>query len=146
MRCPECKTELIPGDLKEFETLLEHVSDPNQEEYPPRPTCVCPNRCFGEKQFFDTDGGSYGGSFSIHEKYYSALDSFDRKIAIGSYMHSLGMGFWRYRKKVNSLRIEGENDIPSFLTMISTWLKCCYLKSWFTRKRRQKLYDKIRVT
>ena len=136
MRCPICKTELAPGEPKEYETLMEHVSDPNKKSYPLRSTYLCPNKCFEEEQFFDTNGSSYSRSFRMHEKYYSALDSFDRKVAIGAYMSSLGCGFWRYRRKILNLKIEGENDIPPFLTMVATWVKCWYLRSWFTRKRR----------
>ena len=145
MRCPKCKSNLIPGKLQRFETLVEYVSDPNQEEYPLRPTNICPNKCFGEEQFFDLDGASYGGSFGRAEKYHSALDSFDREVNIGAYMHGLGSGFRYHRNKIRSLKIDGENDIPSLWSMIAMWIKICYLRSWFTRKRRQELFERIRA-
>ena len=41
--CPLCGSKLIEGPLRSYETLLEHVSDPNEEDIPPRPTLICGN-------------------------------------------------------------------------------------------------------
>ncbi len=43
MRCPKCGGKLVQGPSLEFETLAEHIWDPNKEEYPPRPTFWCKN-------------------------------------------------------------------------------------------------------
>lgn len=59
--CPKCKRDLVAGDLQRFETLVEHVSDPNAFMYrepPLRPTLVCPNRCYGAS-FWDHCGDAY---------------------------------------------------------------------------------------
>ena len=58
MLCPFCKKKLIPGKLKSYETLVEHVCDPNNEEVVLRPTYVC--TCSFSKNFFwDTEGDFY---------------------------------------------------------------------------------------
>jgi len=41
--CPFCKTQLIRGENKEYETGIEHVFNPNQEHFPVRSTWVCDN-------------------------------------------------------------------------------------------------------
>jgi len=43
-RCPLCKKPLLAGKMKRYETLIEHVMNPNQEEHPERPTLVCANK------------------------------------------------------------------------------------------------------
>ena len=37
MRCAICKAELVQTEDRRFETLCEHVSGSNQEQYPLRP-------------------------------------------------------------------------------------------------------------
>lgn len=44
MICRVCKTELVKGEEKCFETLCDHVSDPNGVYRPMRPTFECPNK------------------------------------------------------------------------------------------------------
>lgn len=41
MKCPFCNKELNIGEDKEYETLLDHVLNPNQESFPLRPTYFC---------------------------------------------------------------------------------------------------------
>jgi len=50
MRCPKCKATLVKGKPKRYETLLEHVSDPNQKLLL-RPTYICLGKCLGANQF-----------------------------------------------------------------------------------------------
>lgn len=63
MKCPFCKTELINGEEKKYDTSADHAFDPNYEyERPLRPTFVCPNYncpCEGKK-FWDEWGDFYG--------------------------------------------------------------------------------------
>ena len=64
MKCPICKSILYQDEWKEYETLLEHVSDPNIEKYPLRPTYKCPNPvciAFGIG-YWGIMGGHYGGN------------------------------------------------------------------------------------
>lgn len=57
MRCSICKTELVRGEDKVYETLEDHVSDPNQEDLPLRATYVCPNMvCDHGDSFWGPDG------------------------------------------------------------------------------------------
>lgn len=121
MRCPKCKATLVKGKLKRYETLLEHVSDPNQDKHPLRETHACPNKCFGNKQFFGYEGGSYGGK-DWNEKYFSALDSIDREINISVYLDMHG----KYRHSIACLkriRIKGEKDIPPRWTLRFYWIR-----------------------
>jgi hypothetical protein len=59
MKCPCCKTKLINGDLKKFQTLTEHVCDPNQTNFPLRQTYICEDKnCVSHKyDMFWNDGG-----------------------------------------------------------------------------------------
>lgn len=59
MRCPHCGQALIRGPLREYETLCEHVEDPNREEYPLRPTFVCPAGDACMAGYWDRDGDFY---------------------------------------------------------------------------------------
>jgi hypothetical protein len=58
MFCPACKSKLVLGGLKKYETLLDHVSDPNGESEPAH-TFICVNpECEVSKRdcFWDTMG------------------------------------------------------------------------------------------
>lgn len=74
MRCPKCDTELVDGGYREFETLSDHVGNPNALSHPPRSTLVCPNKCFGDRQFFDIYGDFYGGNFGEYAAYGNARE------------------------------------------------------------------------
>ncbi len=52
MKCPHCKTELIKGEAKAYETLCEHVENPNDTTIRLRATYFCPNRCGGKDAFY----------------------------------------------------------------------------------------------
>lgn len=123
MRCPKCKATLVYDGKKEYETLLEHVDNPNQEKFPLRDTHVCPNRCFGKEQFFGYEGASYGGNVFAEIKYYSALDSLSREIEIDIHIKML-YGIYRHHVSVlKKLIIEGERDIPPRWAWRLYWLK-----------------------
>ena len=71
MRCSICKTELVPGEKKKYETLSDHVSQPNAIDYPLRSTFVCPNMdCELGDSFWGPDGDFYT---SIRLKEYDEL-------------------------------------------------------------------------
>lgn len=79
--CPVCMEPLLTGGKKQFETLDEHVSDPNKEEYPERPVKVCVNpECKVQHgdYFFADMGSIYGGSDFFNSGIpYNAYGSWD---------------------------------------------------------------------
>jgi len=94
MFCPKCHKELISGEDKEFETLSEHVCDPNQESFPLRATWICVNKnCPVSKEnvFWDDNGEyySWGGLIKFDNDLYSAYPSFARKMDIEIYKKGL---------------------------------------------------------
>ena len=79
MQCPACHAELVPGDPEKYQTLNEHVSDPNGE-CPPRATCRCPKATTGDAfcpmiGFWDPDGDYYGGFICRIPDHSEALGS-----------------------------------------------------------------------
>ena len=84
MKCPYCKSELIEGEYKEFETLCDHVCDPNAESYPLRITYVCSGKCKQSNNRFWDDYGDMYGEFPTREEYatkmvHEAIDSRSRE-------------------------------------------------------------------
>lgn len=87
MKCPFCKRDLIHGKSRLYETLSEHVCDPNGEDGDPgeRPTWEC--TCEHSKRidaFWDDLGDIYVGNHREDSNYFvqyeSAIDSTARKI------------------------------------------------------------------
>ena len=62
MKCPFCGCFLLEGEQKRYETLCEHVSNPNQEYYPLRDTWVC-NCEKSHNSFWDWYGDFYPDHF-----------------------------------------------------------------------------------
>lgn len=63
MLCPCCKSEIIIGSEKRYQTLDEHVCSPNDDS-PMRLTLICSEpSCItrGHDVFWDADGDMYGG-------------------------------------------------------------------------------------
>lgn len=63
-KCPECGKNLKNGPMREFETLSDHVLDPNEEIHPrfPRKTWVCRNffcNAFRRGFWSQVEGGWY---------------------------------------------------------------------------------------
>jgi len=81
--CPLCRSQLIVGPDYRYETLGEHVCDPNGAR-PSRPTLVCPNQsCQASwaKIFWSTDGeGPYHTNF---DENYAWIDG--NPLPFGSY-------------------------------------------------------------
>lgn len=74
MKCPKCKTKLIEGEQKQYETLDEHVFNPNKEDYPLRPTYICTNKnCEISKAGFYGIWGGFYGTITVDSKYWRAL-------------------------------------------------------------------------
>jgi hypothetical protein len=80
LKCPYCKKELIKGEQKRYETLGEHVFNPNMREHPLRDTFVC--TCEKSQGMYWDDWGDY-----YSKKYRS-----DCKEAINS-------GSWKCEKR-----------------------------------------------
>ena len=63
MHCPKCGTLLVEFSQGKYETLGDHVSDPNGEyELPLRPMYTCINGCLPKASFYGMFGGWYSGS------------------------------------------------------------------------------------
>jgi len=77
MRCPFCGTSLKDGPLREYETLADHVSNPNAESYSLRLTFTC-GCAQSEKVFWDWHGDVY---------VYAGGGDWGTKDAIGSSAH-----------------------------------------------------------
>ena len=75
MLCPSCKTALVPGERRCYETLSHHVCSPN-DPCPEDETVVCPNvecKANKDKVFWAHDGeGPYNTSFG--DKGYNWID------------------------------------------------------------------------
>jgi hypothetical protein len=80
MRCPACKKELVSGEPRRYETLLEHGMDPNGDwgERPLRPIFICTTTgCEFNSQdkdkpiYWDPKGGLYGSYFRSRTKHCS---------------------------------------------------------------------------
>lgn len=94
MKCPKCHQELIKGEDQRFETLSDHVSDPNNHNHPLRPTFICNNsECPASKEelFWDEYGEMYGWerTFKFDNNIYSAYPSFARRMDIEIYKKGL---------------------------------------------------------
>lgn len=64
MKCPFCKRELVRGEDRRYETLCDHVDNPNRNEYPLRPTYVC--ECDeANGLYWDQEGGTYITDHSV---------------------------------------------------------------------------------
>lgn len=93
MHCPKCRTLLIKGKDREFETLSDHVCDPNKEHYPLRPTWICNNvkcECSEDDIFWEEMGDYYGNcKIKFDNDLHSAYPSFSRKMDIEIYKKGL---------------------------------------------------------
>jgi hypothetical protein len=109
MKCPKCYVKLSEGKQQEFETLCDHVCDPNNEEgLPKRPTFICTNEkciCSKIEIFWDEDGNIYGSTRKAF--------SFDRDEIKTAYpSHARRMDIEIY-KKGQKKRI----DLPAYLML-----------------------------
>ena len=133
MRCPKCRSELVLGEQRKYETLNDHVSNPNAADYPLRRTFVCPNSdkwCL--KGFYDEWGDYYSaGHQFVDNKYLYALDSGSRKCQVDMQVlrpfASHKSKFFTYLKGVYDLHIWGEEDIPeNILVLLGCFLRAKY--------------------
>lgn len=77
MKCPCCKSEIVIGPKKQYETLDEHVCSPNSES-PFRDTLICSNEdCITRKgnAFWDHFGDMYGGIYIPKESFIKENNS-----------------------------------------------------------------------
>ena len=132
MRCPKCKSVLELDKQRKYETLNDHISNPNAIDYPFRKTYVCPN---GSKWcltgFYDEWGDYYNaGNTFADTKYLYALDSGSRKCAVDIVKHPFASHkskFFTYLREVYELHIWGEGDIPeNVLTLLGYFLRAKY--------------------
>jgi len=93
-RCPVCRAPIEYWMDRKFETLSEHVQNPNQLDYPLRPAFRCSNKtCVTRKKmkydlFWNFDGARYGG-LELDECFINGNDapfgSIERKINVEIY-------------------------------------------------------------
>jgi hypothetical protein len=84
-RCPYCFKNLVPGELKQYETTYEHVDDPNREYFPPRPTFVCDCE-LGKYGYWNIqEGAFYVKDYSEFHKKFPRQKSFAHNAAIFSF-------------------------------------------------------------
>jgi len=84
MKCPACYTKLVAGKPELYQTLNEHVADPNGE-CPPRPTYRCPGATWRRAYcpmvgFWDPDGDYYYGFVCRIPEHTEALGSMQAEI------------------------------------------------------------------
>lgn len=94
MFCPKCNEELVKGADQRFETLSEHVCDPNGTYRPLRPVFICGNpECPASSQalFWDESGDMYGfnNGFEFSHDISSAYPSISRRLDIEVYKKGL---------------------------------------------------------
>lgn len=71
MKCPYCKNELKEGSYEKFETLEDHVMNPNAEDHPFRKTYVCSVECEeSENNFWDSYGDIYVKKFKPYDRHF----------------------------------------------------------------------------
>lgn len=118
MRCPQCKSELAPGERHSYLTVEEDVCSCSCSDRGcgyKRPTWICPKGCYGSEDFFGQDGTGYGpGHYNGKDAY--ALGSQARRIEISILLSELNKGRAR-PDDFEALRIDGETDIPSLDTL-----------------------------
>jgi hypothetical protein len=71
-KCPLCKAKIIKGKEQVYETLCDHVCDPNNDNLPKRVTYICSDENCKTRQhdcFWDDSGDLYGG-FKINDSEY----------------------------------------------------------------------------
>ncbi len=81
MKCPFCKNELVKGLEKKYESIADHVINPNAISYPLRSTFICGNtNCnFSVNSFWDEYGTFYSNNHYPYSNITSALGSWYRK-------------------------------------------------------------------
>lgn len=94
MHCPNCHNKLADGEPRKFETLSDHVCDPNRLNYPLRPTFICTNpECFisSTDVFWDESGDLYGWieRGKVKNDLTSAYPSISRRLDIEIYKKGL---------------------------------------------------------
>lgn len=92
MKCPFCKRPLVPGPLKAYETLVDHVDEPNRRDYPLRPTYIC-GCLLSEGAFWDEMGDYYSYSSNL-EHYHALKETFGDPLDHGN-LHAIDSPSWR---------------------------------------------------
>jgi hypothetical protein len=135
--CPACKSTLVPGLAKEYQTLDEHICNPNQESFPERPTWVCSNGACGAYTdcFWVEDGeGPYGNTKAkwIDDNPYP-FNSFHRqshfRISYHSEDRSLRLGRLTIRREVHYRSDEFGNKVGKWVKY-TFWTPYLWIPGW----------------
>lgn len=91
MKCPFCKRPLVPGESKKYETLADHVFDPNKTDYPLRPTFIC--GCLLSQGAYWDEYGDFYWSLRDYAKYVT-LRKYGDPLAHGN-LHAIDSPSWQ---------------------------------------------------
>ena len=84
IKCPKCNKRLLYSECKQYETLTEHIQNPNDIPCY-KPSFVCYNvKCdmnITTGIYYGMDGSRYGGPLITNGKYYYAKNSFGEWIS-----------------------------------------------------------------
>jgi hypothetical protein len=69
LHCPKCEDSLSVSKLQRYETLVEHVMDPNQAPSL-KPTFRCTNKCYPRRIFWDKSGDVYIPASFLQKIFY----------------------------------------------------------------------------
>jgi len=140
MKCPLCETELVVTGQREFETLIEHCSDPNMEEYPLRDVYQCTNvdcLCFVNDMFWNDYGETYFNS-PVLDQYKTMRDACPNLAPFGSYERQASVeiykeGVRRYYKPMpivfgRQLAILCEYEADMDGNILKRWYKLRFLR------------------
>jgi hypothetical protein len=102
MKCPFCKRELVRGENRRYETLCDHVSNPNMTTHPLRPTFVCSCE-LSQYTFWDEWGDYYVTDYDkapavkneVRKKYGDKLNyPVSGRVTPSYNLHAICSGSW----------------------------------------------------
>ena len=127
MRCPECFALLHSIGLRHYETLIEHVSDPNAD-WPAKEAfgCIsegCSLRNLTSGTFYDDLGDVYSRSYDMPHKQavFSWAWWYDLKRPYRDFMNRTGLGLKLLRLRFFLTGKKIVYDHTGFPRVISRW-------------------------
>lgn len=127
--CPKCKTQLVSGEARKYETLIEHIECSN-DPLPERETYVCSNEnCeLNGAVFWDFYGDIYCKEDSFYSKNKIEID--DRKTFKNCGVYPIGS--YQYEEEQKTIKKRNNFLWPIFHK----------IKRWYCWKVKNKLSNK----